>query len=253
MSGGPASTRGTAVLLSPRALRARFSLLCVLFATSIAIVVLPQPALAAGHSALTLQRGDGERLAHGSVRVRDLQRVFSELGYPLGRERGTGRFGPLTQGAVSYFQRHHGLTTTGRATVGTQQALARALGLLRVANRPPAGTGPPPHGPGPLTGRTPESLTLALALLLGLLVLAPRVTRAAWRRTAWTRVSRLAAGVVVMVLVVGAGLRLAPVAFVGALALLGCLLQLRVLMPTAVRRHLRIAARIPVSVAPGAA
>lgn len=72
------------------------------------------------------------------ARVLIVQRLFHELGYPLGRER-SGTFGVRTRGALSYFQRKYGLPVTGYPDVGTvaqMQAVAASLRAVPARGAP---------------------------------------------------------------------------------------------------------------------
>ena len=88
----------------------------------------------AGWSAGPVGPGTGLHRAHGSRRVRELQRGLRRLGYRPGPVDGI--FGPRTQAATTWFQIKHGLSRSGTATLAT------------IAHRPPApprsGTASPP-------------------------------------------------------------------------------------------------------------
>jgi Putative peptidoglycan binding domain len=106
------------------------------------------------------------------ARVLIVQRLFHELGYPLGRER-SGTFGVRTRGALSYFQRKYGLPVTGYPDVGTVAQMQAVAASLRAA---PGRTAPRERdliqkllGGAPVMG-----LALACALGLALLALAGR-------------------------------------------------------------------------------
>ena len=71
----------------------------------------------AGWSAGPVGPGTGLHRAHGSRRVRELQRGLRRLGYRPGPVDGI--FGPRTQAATTWFQIKHGLRRSGTATLGT--------------------------------------------------------------------------------------------------------------------------------------
>ncbi len=70
----------------------------------------------------------------------EVQRLFRELGYPLGNAP-LGGLGVHTRGALSYFQRKYGLAVTGHPdakTIAKMQAVAASLrGRSAVAQAPP--------------------------------------------------------------------------------------------------------------------
>jgi hypothetical protein len=103
--------------------------------------------------------------------VLTVQRLFRELGYPLGRER-SGTFGVRTKGALAYFQRKYGLPVTGYPDVRTVAQMEAVAASLRA---------PPARAPrqrdliAELLGGAPiMALALACALGLALLALAGR-------------------------------------------------------------------------------
>lgn len=170
------------IFIAPRALRVLLALPFLLGALGVPVAraALREPAPAdAPLGSLTappaLERGDGVRLLGGSARVREVQRLFTVLGYPLGRERGTGVFGERTEGAVTFFQRKEGWPVTGRVGDGTLALLRlRADGLAKAARR----SAPPPV---PVADARPfllEGLALGAAFLLALLALLPAPGRA---------------------------------------------------------------------------
>jgi peptidoglycan hydrolase-like protein with peptidoglycan-binding domain len=84
-------------------------------------------------AARTLRPGAGYAAAHGSARVRSLQRALRLAGSHPGPV--DGRFGPRTEAAVLRFQRVHGLATDGLAGDETLRALGRMR--TRVVARNP--------------------------------------------------------------------------------------------------------------------
>ena len=108
---------------------------------ALVITALPATAAAApqaksrSHAAALLAKGTGYELPRGSKRVRLLQRRLRLVGEPAGPI--DGRFGPLTEGAVTRFQRRQGLAADGLVGPQTQGALRRAAALLA----PGAGNG----------------------------------------------------------------------------------------------------------------
>jgi Putative peptidoglycan binding domain len=69
----------------------------------------------------TLRPGLGRHTPGGSLRVKDLQRRLTRLGYRPGRVDGV--FGPRTQGALRWFQIKHGYRASGAATAATLRHL----------------------------------------------------------------------------------------------------------------------------------
>src|SRR4051812_8428088 len=65
-----------------------------------------------GWSAGPVGRGTGYVARGGSLRVRDVQRRLTRLGYRPGPV--DGLFGPRTEAAARWFQYKHGLRSTGR-------------------------------------------------------------------------------------------------------------------------------------------
>jgi peptidoglycan hydrolase-like protein with peptidoglycan-binding domain len=71
-----------------------------------------------------LSRGAGYARPAGARRVRELQRRLARSGHDAGPV--DGLYGPLTEAAVTRFQRSRGLEPRGAATPATREALARA-------------------------------------------------------------------------------------------------------------------------------
>lgn len=86
-------------------------------------------------AARTLRPGAGYAKAHGSARVRTLQRVLRVVGVDPGPV--DGRFGPRTEAAVLRFQRQHGLTMDGLAGDKTLRALGRMRTRVVARNHAP--------------------------------------------------------------------------------------------------------------------
>jgi peptidoglycan hydrolase-like protein with peptidoglycan-binding domain len=130
--------------------------------------------------------GAGYAQPHGSWQVRAIQRRLRELGYASGPV--DGRFGPVTQHAVTGFQADHGLATDGQVgpktyarlrppsvaspSAGTragrrERARPRVTPALPTAPQQPASTrithAPLPHSP-------PAQTLLLAFLLVGLAV-----------------------------------------------------------------------------------
>jgi peptidoglycan hydrolase-like protein with peptidoglycan-binding domain len=95
-----------------------------------------------GWAAGEVRIGSGYSRPTGSDRVRQVQRRLRRLGYSSGPV--DGLFGPLTERAVTRFQRRHGLEVDG--VVGLRSLAA--LGLLSSA-RPPNAVRPIPAVPAP--------------------------------------------------------------------------------------------------------
>jgi peptidoglycan hydrolase-like protein with peptidoglycan-binding domain len=125
--------------------------------------------------------GAGYAQPHGSRQVRAIQRRLRTLGYAPGPV--DGRFGPLTQHAVTAFQADHGLVPDGEVGPKTHARLrppsvtppstaARVGG--REGARPPAIPNPPTAAPQPAAPRitharlphSPPSEALLMAMLL---------------------------------------------------------------------------------------
>ncbi|MGO9488989.1 MAG: peptidoglycan-binding domain-containing protein [Solirubrobacteraceae bacterium] len=139
------------------------------------------------------------------------QRLFRQLGYPLGSDR-PGELGVATRGALQYFQRKYGLAATGYPDAGTLSMMASVEASLRApsygspapaapvsAVTPPAGRGADAAQAQPrdlvervLGTRLPLlAVALALAGLLSLLALSGRL--ASGYRSTRTRDSTVSA------------------------------------------------------------
>ena len=153
---------------------------------------------AALRAPVALVRGAGADRAHGSGRVRALQRHLRVLGAHPGPI--DGRFGPRTAAAVRRFQSAQRLAVDGIVGTETQRRLARATTSARAParstteqppaqrtrERPPAHRHPTitayaGHKPGTSTGGPDAEVVLlvALAAIASALLLAAGVT---WRR-----------------------------------------------------------------------
>ena len=137
----------------------------------------------------------------GSERVRALQRRLARLGYPPGLV--DGRYGPLTEQAVSRFQAAHGLPVDGiagartLARLGTQRTTHKASRRLRPTgshqrpNRPARGgrsrprTVSPPAGRASAPGRVVPAVRPTGSLSIGLLVLLIAVVVAVGLLAVW--------------------------------------------------------------------
>src|SRR5690242_11153234 len=103
----------------------------------LAVLALPTGASASGHgaavsphtAAATMRFGDGYAQPAGSQRVRRIQRRLRVLGYAAGPV--DGRYGPLTEGAVSRFQADHRLRIDGEVGPVTSAHLRRATTVVR--------------------------------------------------------------------------------------------------------------------------
>ena len=98
---------------------------------------------------LVLHRGAGYTLPHGSRTVRTIQRRLRTLGYATGPV--DGRFGPLTEHAVTAFQADHGLEADG--AIGPR-TLGRLTHPTPSGKSTPKVTAPPPAAP---TGAAPKA------------------------------------------------------------------------------------------------
>jgi len=87
----------------------------------------------AGAAAPVLQLGDGTDTPEGDPRVRALQHQLSGAGYQVGMP--DGRFGALTERAVSGFQVAHGLPGTGKVDEQTWAAVVDAAPVDAVPGR----------------------------------------------------------------------------------------------------------------------
>ncbi len=108
--------------------------------------------------------------------VIEAQRLFGQLGYPLG-SRPLGGFGPRTKGALRYFQRKYGLHVTGFPDPGTLLLMRTVAASLRGPAAPPATHASPPHDAveGVLGGNVPILvIAVVLAALLGVLAVTAR-------------------------------------------------------------------------------
>ncbi|MGZ4273109.1 MAG: peptidoglycan-binding protein [Solirubrobacteraceae bacterium] len=126
----------------------------------------PHPRRAVGHPSRPrgelLAFGTGYSAIHGSSAVRRLQRRLMRLGYSPGRI--DGRYGPLTEQAVSRFQTTYGMQVDGIAGPLTRAALASNQPVLHVGSGYARGGSPAvrrlqadltaaSYRPGPVDGR----------------------------------------------------------------------------------------------------
>lgn len=82
------------------------------------------------HTAASIMRfGDGYSQPAGSQRVRRAQQRLRVLGYATGPV--DGRYGPLTEGAVTRFQADRGLQVDGEVGPSTSARLRRATAVVR--------------------------------------------------------------------------------------------------------------------------
>jgi peptidoglycan hydrolase-like protein with peptidoglycan-binding domain len=151
-------------------------------------------------AAKALRLGRGYAMAHGSARVRRLQRFLWLVGARPGPI--DGRFGPKTEAAVLRFQHRRGLATDGVAGTLTLTALTRAASLaeyrpvrrhrhhvtdpvLYQLTRSPEAA---PVGVGPPGSTAEEKLLFALVLVLILAAASRALPRLAsrWRNAAAT-------------------------------------------------------------------
>jgi peptidoglycan hydrolase-like protein with peptidoglycan-binding domain len=114
-----------------------------------------------GWSAGPAAFGTGTKTPSGSLRVREVQRRLTRLGYDSGPVDGV--YGPRTQAAVAWFQLKHGLPANGRATLATVGHLRERTGTSSA--RPPradrsAGieAAPRVQAPAPAAAATDEAL-----------------------------------------------------------------------------------------------
>jgi putative peptidoglycan binding protein len=111
--------------------------------------------------------------APARAKVVEVQRLFHELGYPLGKER-TGHMGVRTRGALSYFQRKYRLPITGYPSAATLARMQAVAASLRARPRAPQAT-PRDLVERFLGGDAPIlTVGVALAILLALLALSAR-------------------------------------------------------------------------------
>jgi peptidoglycan hydrolase-like protein with peptidoglycan-binding domain len=102
----------------------------------LAVLALPTGASASGHgapvsphtAAAIMRFGDGYSQPAGSQRVRRVQRRLHALGYATGPL--DGRYGPLTEGAVSRFQADHRVRIDGEVGPITSAHLRRATAVI---------------------------------------------------------------------------------------------------------------------------
>ena len=128
----------------------------------------------AGWIAGPVRRGSGYRMPGGSRRVRQLQRHLERAGYDAGPV--DGLFGPLTERAVTRFQRRHGLVVDGIVGRHTLRALGLRPALRRTQPAPPVAPAPAAKPPAPVAQTAhrhrsgdPVVLVIAGIVLLGLI------------------------------------------------------------------------------------
>jgi peptidoglycan hydrolase-like protein with peptidoglycan-binding domain len=128
----------------------------------VALLCVPAPAM-----------GAVARPAPSRATVLQVQRLFRQLGYPLG-SLPLGGFGVRTRGAISYFQHKYGLPVTGYPDTRTLAAMRGvAASLHGASSAPPA----PPHDAIERTlgnGLPVLTIAVALAAVLALLALSSR-------------------------------------------------------------------------------
>ncbi len=108
--------------------------------------------------------------------VLEAQRLFGELGYPLG-SRPLGGFGPRTKGALRYFQRKYGLPVTGLPDARTLLLMHTVAASLKGSPSAGGTRASQPHDAveGVLGGDVPVlAIAVCLAALLGVLALTAR-------------------------------------------------------------------------------
>ncbi len=108
--------------------------------------------------------------------VVEAQRLFGQLGYPLG-SRPLGGFGPRTKGALRYFQRKYGLAVTGLPDARTLLLMRTVAASLRGASPSSVTHASQPHDAveGILGGDVPIlAIAVCLAALLAVLALTSR-------------------------------------------------------------------------------
>jgi DNA invertase Pin-like site-specific DNA recombinase len=153
-----------------------------------------QPTIAQPPDGAAMRLGAGYGRADGSAPVRRLQRMLRGLGYTCGPA--DGRFGPLTEASVQWFQIKHGLSAAGVADAETLRILRFRDGLAAGADRrtairssviaspptwPRAGASPTQYGERHNGPGVVGSVLLALVSPLALVGLA-LLARAARRR-----------------------------------------------------------------------
>jgi peptidoglycan hydrolase-like protein with peptidoglycan-binding domain len=163
-------------------------------------LVGPQTWTSLRRAAKALRLGRGYAMAHGSARVRRLQRFLWLVGARPGPI--DGRYGPKTEAAVLRFQHRRGLATDGVAGTLTLTALTRAASLadyrpvrrhrhhvtdpvLYQLTRSPEAA---PVGSGAPGSTAEEKLLFALVLVLILAAASRALPRLAsrWRNAAAT-------------------------------------------------------------------
>jgi peptidoglycan hydrolase-like protein with peptidoglycan-binding domain len=108
--------------------------------------------------------------------VIEAQRLFGQLGYPLG-SRPPGGFGPRTKGALRYFQHKYGLPVTGLPDGRTLLLMRTVAASLRGPAASSVAHSSQPHDAveGILGGDLPIlAIAVCLAALLGVLALTSR-------------------------------------------------------------------------------
>jgi peptidoglycan hydrolase-like protein with peptidoglycan-binding domain len=146
------------------------------------------------HAKVVVRFGAGYTRPGGSRRVRSIQQRLRELGYAPGPT--DGRFGPLTERALTRFQADHRLTADGQAGPNTLKRLRPravaspspgagtegpganrhpAMPVPPAVPRPPIAQRPAQHLPSP-PGQAIEAVLIALAML-GLAVFAGSYVR----------------------------------------------------------------------------
>ncbi|WP_081686497.1 peptidoglycan-binding protein [Candidatus Solirubrobacter pratensis] len=131
-----------------------------------------------GWSAGAVKLGSG--YAHGSKRVREVQRRLRARGYRTGHI--DGRFGPRTRAALTWFQIKHGLALTGTADLATVAALRfRHAGTSETA----VAGAPRPHtaAAGARGGSPALAIVALIALLVALAVIGAWIGAALRRRS----------------------------------------------------------------------
>jgi peptidoglycan hydrolase-like protein with peptidoglycan-binding domain len=106
----------------------------------LAVLAMPTGASASGHGAAVsphtaaaiMRFGDGYSQPAGSRHVGRIQRRLHALGYATGPV--DGRYGPLTEGAVSRFQAAHRLQVDGEVGPITSAHLRRATAVVRYGS-----------------------------------------------------------------------------------------------------------------------